>query len=189
MGIASLVLGIIGIISRFIPMLKTFSIIFAIIGAILAIIALVKKSGKPMAIIGLILCVIVGVMFITSQKGVSDSINGMMGAVTKLSSDEILSKYLDVQVGEFTEAEGENGQETTLPVKVTNKDSKTRSFYIKVEAVKADGSKIMADDSYIQELGAGESRDISLYEFVTDDNIEDVRNATFKVVEASIYEE
>ena len=189
MSIASLIFGIIGISSYFIPGLNNFSIIFVIIGIILAIIGLVKKSKKGIAIVGIIICVIIGIMYLTSQQGVADSINEMIGAVTKLSSDEILSKYLDVEIGEFTETEGEKGKETSLPIKVTNKDSKTRSFYIKVEAVRADGSKIMADDSYIQELGAGESRDISLYEFVTDDNIEDVRNGTFKVVEASIYED
>lgn len=57
LAIASLVLGIIGIIGCWIPVLNLFNGIFAFIGLILGIIAIVKKQGG-MAIAGLVTSII-----------------------------------------------------------------------------------------------------------------------------------
>ena len=73
MGTASLVLGIIGVCTSFIPVVNNASFILALIGGLLAIAALVTKQSKGIAIAGLIICIITGVIVIQSQKTISNS--------------------------------------------------------------------------------------------------------------------
>ena len=55
---ASLVLGIIGICTSFIPIVNNLSFVLGLMGALFAIISVVKKASKGQAIAGFILCII-----------------------------------------------------------------------------------------------------------------------------------
>ena len=187
MGTASLVLGIIGICTSFIPVVNNVSFILALIGALLAIVALIIKKGKGIAIAGLIVCVITGVVVLQSQKSLSDSIDNTVDTMTGGKTEEILEKYADVNIGEFKVTEGEYTTETELPVTVKNKSSESKTFSVQIEAVKADGSRITTDTVYADSLNAGQSQDFKAFQFLSSDMLEEIKTATFKIVEVSMY--
>ena len=62
MGIASLILGIIGLLIS-LTIFKDLSLILTILGIVLGIIAIIKKKSKGMAIAGIILSVL-GLIFV-----------------------------------------------------------------------------------------------------------------------------
>ena len=55
-GTTSLVLGIIGVCTSFLPIINNLSFVLGLIGAIFGIICLIKKASKGKAIAGVILC-------------------------------------------------------------------------------------------------------------------------------------
>ncbi len=192
--VASLVLGIIGLCTSFIPIVNNASFILALLGGIFAIVSLVKKASKGMAIAGLIICIIAGIVVLQSQKTLSDTLNDAidtfndnMNTMTGGNTEEILANYLDVNMGEFKTTKNEYITETELPVTVKNKSSENKTFSIQIEAVKADGSRITTDTIYANNLNAGQSQDFKAFQFVSSDMLENIKNATFKIVEVSMY--
>ena len=77
--------------------------------------------------------------------------------------------------------------DTKLVVQVTNKTKETKSFSIQVEAVDEDGNRINQDYVYANNLTAGQSQKFEIFNFVSSDEIETMKNAKFNIVEASVY--
>lgn len=187
---AGLVLGIIGICTSFIPIVNNISFILGLIGAIFGIIALIKKASKGQAIAGIILCILAIVITINSQKALSDSLNAWSQDVDKAtgnSTEEVLKNDVDVQLGTFQVTKSTYTTETVLKVNVKNKTNDTKSFTIQVEAVDANGSRIANDYIYANNLNAGQSQEFKIFEYVEIDKVNLMKNATFKIVEASMY--
>lgn len=191
---ASLVLGIIGLCTSFIPIVNNVSFILALIGGIFAVVSLIKKASKGMAIAGLIICIITSIVVYQAQKTLSDTVNDAvdtfnnnMDMGTGEKTDEILANYADVNIGEFKATKSEYTTETELPVTVKNKASENKSFSIQIEAVRADGSRITSDTVYVNNLNAGQSQNFKAFEFVSSDILEEIKTATFKIVEVSMY--
>lgn len=188
---AGLVLGIIGICTSFIPILNNISFILGLIGILFGIVSLIKKASKGQAIAGIIICVLAMVITISSQQALSESLDTIgknLDKATGNSTEEVLTNDVDVQIGEFEVSKGEYGIiDTQLVVKVTNKTSETKSFNIQIEAVNADGSRIMSDYIYANSLNVGQSQDFKLFEYVESEKLDAMKNATFKIVEAAIY--
>lgn len=192
---AGLVLGIIGICTSFIPIVNNLSFILAIIGVIFSIVSLVKKASKGKSIAALIICIVTIFLVVTAQQSLSDSINNAfnefdtnMSDITGDNTESILENSCDVVLGNFKITTGEYGiNESELPVTVTNKTSETKSFSIQLEAIKADGSRITTDYIYANNLTAGQSQEFKAFEYVSSENITDIKNATFKIVEISMY--
>lgn len=180
---AGLVLGIIGVCTSFIPIINNLSFVMGILAIIFGVIAFAKKDSKGKAITVIILGILAIAVTINSQKELSDAIDTMTGNKT----EEILGNYVDVSFGSFEVKQGNYTTDTKLTVKVTNKASETKSFNIQVEAVNSDGSRIMNDYIYANSLNAGQSQDFDIFKLVSSDKIETMKNATFKVVEASMY--
>ena len=186
---AGLVLGIIGICTSFIPIVNNISFILGLIGVIFGIIALIKKASKGQAIAGIIFCILAIVITINSQKALSDSLNAWSQDVDKAtgnSTEEILKNDVDVQLGTFQVTKGEYTTETELKVNVKNKTNDTKTFSIQVEAVDANGSRIANDYVYANNLNAGQSQEFKLFEYVESEKLNSMKNATFKIVEASM---
>ena len=73
MGITSLVLGIIAIVSSWMPIVNNLSALLALLGGIFGVIGVVavirgKKSGKVLAIVGLVLNVVALVVVLATQS-------------------------------------------------------------------------------------------------------------------------
>ncbi len=188
---AGLVLGIIGICTSFIPIVNNLSFVLGAIGVIFAIISLVKKASKGQAIAGVILCVLAIVITINSQKALSDSLNEVsadLNKATGASTEEILANDANVELGKFEVTKDSYGiTDSKLTVKVTNKTSEKKSFNFHIEAVDATGARINEDYVYANDLASGQSQNFEIFTLVTSDKINEMKNATFKIIEASMY--
>ena len=194
-GTASLVLGIIGICTSFIPIVNNLSFVLGLIGGIFAIVSLIKKASKGQAIAVIILCVLAMVITVNSQKALSDSLSNSLNEVsanldkaTGSSTEEILANDVDAQLGNFEVTNGSYGiKDTKLTVKVTNKTSEKKSFNLHIEAVDASGARINEDYVFANDLSAGQSQNFDIFTYVSSDKLSAMQNATFKIVEASMY--
>lgn len=188
---ASLVLGIIGACTSFIPFVNNLSFVLGILAFIFAIIALIKKAGKGKAIAGLILAILAVVITLNAQKTTADALDAVSQELDKAtggSTEEVLQNYVDVEIGDFETSTDEYGiTETKMTVKVTNKTKETNSFSIQVEAVDANGNRINQDYVYANNLTAGQSQEFEIFNFVSSDQIDAMKDAKFNIVEASVY--
>lgn len=188
---AGLVLGIIGICTSFIPIVNNLSFVLGLIGAIFAIVSLIKKASKGQAITGIILCVLAIVITINSQQALSDSLNEVsanLDKATGVSTEEVLANDTNVELGKFEVTKGSYGiTNTKLTVKVTNKTNERKSFSFHIEAIDSNGSRINEDYVYANNLSAGQSQNFDIFTYVSSDKLDAMKNATFKIVEASMY--
>lgn len=198
LGVASLVLGTIGVCTSFIPIVNNGSIVLGIIGAILGIVSLIKKASKGQALAGVILCVLAMFFAISSQQALISSLNEVSAGISNVSSDfdkaagnstdDVLKNDVKVELGKFQVKSKSYGlTDTKLTVKVTNKTSEKRSFVIHIEAVSPSGERI--DDGYVyaNDLNAGQSQSFDIFTLVSSENVIKMKKATFKIVEASTY--
>ena len=86
MAITSLVLGILAIVSSWMPIVNNFSMVLAVLGVVFAIIGLVgirkgKKKGQGLAIAGLVLGILSGIIVLATQ--------GLYGAAIDAAREEI----------------------------------------------------------------------------------------------------
>ena len=188
---AGLVLGIIGLCTSFIPIINNVSFILGLIGIIFGIISLIKKASKGQAIAGVILCILAIVITINSQQVLSDSLNEVSSNLDKAtgsSTEEVLANDANVELGDFEVIKGSYGiTNTKLTVKVTNKTTEKKSFSFHIEAIDSSGARINEDYVYANDLAAGQSQNFDIFTLVSSDKIDSMKNATFKIIEASMY--
>lgn len=187
---AGLVLGIIGICTSFMPIINNLSFVMGVLAIVFGVIAFIKKAGKVKNIIIIILGILTIMITINSQEELSKSLETLsndLDTITGENTEQVLKDNLDVVIGTFEVTPGEYTTETKLTVKLTNKMQETKSFNVQIEAVKADGSRIVNDYIYANSLGAGQSQDFNIFTYVSSENLEAMKSATFKVVEASMY--
>lgn len=191
MATASLVLGIVGICTSFIPIINNLSFFLGILALIFAIIELIKKVGKGKAITGLILGILSIVITINLQNTWSNSLNQVskdLDKATGENTEEVLANDVDVKMGTFEVSKGEYGiNETKLVVNVKNKTTEKKSFSIHVEAADSNGSRIAEDYVYANDLTAGQNQSFDIFTYVSSENLDAMQKATFKIVEASAY--
>lgn len=187
---AGLVLGIVGVCTSFIPIINNLSFILGILAVIFGFVS-IKKASKGKMIATVILGILAIVITLGVQKTASDALNAVSDSLDTASGDnteEVLANDVEVSLGQFEVIPGEYGlDETKMTVKVTNKTNETKSFTIQVEAVNKEGNRINQDYIYANNLNAGQSQNFDIFTFVSSDQIEAMQNATFKIVEASMY--
>lgn len=187
---AGLVLGIIGLCTSFIPIVNNLSFILGVLAVIFGLVSL-KKAGKGKLIATIILGILSIAITLSAQKATSDALNTVSADLDKAtgnSTEEVLANDVNVELGKFEATEGEYGMtETKLTAKVTNKTNETKSFSIQVEATDSEGNRINQDYIYANNLTAGQSQNFDIFTYVSSDQLDAMKNATFKVVEASVY--
>lgn len=188
---AGLILGIIAICTSFIPIINNLSFILGFIGLIFGIVSLIKKASKGMAIAAIIICFLAMYFTYTAQQELSKSLDNLGQELNQMSgnsTDEILANSLDVSIGDFYAKAGSYGlNETKLPVTIKNKNAETKSFSVQIEAINLDGSRISTDYIYATNLSAGQTQTFDIFTFVSSDDFNAMKNATFKIVEVSMY--
>lgn len=198
----ALVLGIIGICTSFVPIINNASFFLGLIAIIFAIIALVKKASKGKTISSLVLGILAVVITLSLQakwskdlSNISASADAIMASTstemdnaTGDNTEEILKNNLTVDMGTFSAVTDQYNLTTTeLPVTLTNIGTESKSFMVHLEAVDADGNRIVDDTLYANSLGAGQSEDMKAFQLITSDKVEAVKSATFRIVEVSMY--
>lgn len=187
---AGLVLGIIGACTSFIPIVNNISFILGGLAIIFGIVALIKKSGKGKLIAAIILGIIAIAITLSSQKALADGLDEVSKSLDKAtggSTEEVLANDVDVTIGKFEVKKGEYITETELKVTVKNKTTETKSYNIQIEAVNEDGSRITTDYITVNNLGANQSQEFKLFQYVESSKLDAMKKATFKIVEASAY--
>ena len=138
-----------------------------------------------------VLGIIAIVITLGAQKTASDALDAVSNSLdtaTGSNTEEVLANSVNVELGDFEVTEGEYGlNETKMTVKVTNKTNETKSFTIQVEATDAEGNRINQDYIYANNLTAGQSQKFDTFQYVESDKIDAMKDATFKVIEASMY--
>ena len=193
MATAALVLGIIGVVLAFVPIVNNAAFVLGVLALIFAIITLVKKQKVAMSVVALILAIASVGITIGMQKVYSDAFNKAVDGVNKSlddmsgdNTDEILKNDVSVELGEFTAKTDEYGLSSSkLPVTVTNKLGEKKSFSVKIEAVAKDGSRIDDDTIYANDLNAGQSQSFDAFTLVQSDKFEALKGATFKILSVS----
>ena len=188
---AALVLGIIGICLSFIPILNNASFFLGILAVIFAIVSLIKKASKGKAIAGLILGILSIAITLSLQSSWAESLDKVSNDLDNAAgnnTEEILDKDVDVSIGNFEGSLGEYGLvDSKLTVTVTNLTDDVKSFNIQVEAIDTSGSRIATDYITADSLGANQSQNFDIFTYVSSEDLEAMQNATFKVVEVSMY--
>ncbi|HJI99717.1 MAG TPA: DUF4190 domain-containing protein [Coriobacteriaceae bacterium] len=196
--IAALVLGIVAAATSFMPIINNASFFIALIGLILAIVAIAgirkgKNSGKGLAVAGLVLSIVAGLLVLGTQAFYSAVLNEavdqstqQLNKMTGDATDDILGVDVEVTIGDYSISKDQYGLvKSDLPVTVTNLLKEPASFWINVEAVDANGSRINDDTVIVNDLGAGQSTKLDAFAFVSSDDYEAMKNASFNIISVS----
>lgn len=190
-GITSFVLSIIAIVFSFIPIINFLSYLIGLISLIFALIAIIKKKSKGLAIAAVILCVLSFVIASSMNNAVSEALKETSKNIDKITGDsteEVLKNDAEVTLGEFTVSEGKYGMiDTVMNVTVKNISNEKKSFSIHIEAVDASNNRINEAYVLVSDLAPGQSITEKEFTFVSSDEVEAMKNATFRIIEASAY--
>ena len=126
MAIAGFVLGLIAILTSFLPIIINLSFFLAILGLIFGIIGFVgitkgKKSGRGFAIAAIVLCVVSGAVVLATQSAFSSAIDGASSSTTTSSTTSSSSD--DAQSATEQTADANQAADFTVSDEKLNKDS------------------------------------------------------------------
>lgn len=198
---AGMVLGIIGVVLAWIPIISFTAFILGALALIFGIVGIAqtgegKKTGRGKAIAAVVLAVVAIGAAILSMAVLNKAVDEVDKAVNEASqnidkafgnkTEELLANDVHVDIGTFSAAADEYGFVTTvLPVGVTNKNDAAKSYSIQIEAVDAVGGRILDETVYANNLGAGQTQQLEAFKLVTSDKVEALKSATFKVSQVS----
>jgi len=165
--------------------------VLAIIFGIVGIVGAKKRdgAGRGMSIAVLIIGVVCVGIVLASQamygkaindagKAIQDSVDTSSGKKT----DELLKNDVNIEIGKFSATADEYGiNKTSLSVKVTNKNTETKSYTVKVEAVDASGTRLAEDTIYANDLKSNGSGSYEAFKYVEAGKVDSLKTATFKV--------
>lgn len=193
-GVAALVLGIIGVVLSFVPIINNVAFFLGALAVIFAIVCFVKKKSVGVAVASIILGIAAIVTTLVMQAAtakaineVADSFSDTMSNLSGENTDKILENSVDVTFGQFEITKDEFFDSYKLPVTVRNKGDKQASFSVSVEAVDANGVRIEDDTLYVNDLNAGQSQNFDAFTLITSDTAEKMKTAKFKVLSVSQY--
>ena len=185
---------------------------FAILGFFIPLIGLIlfliyegkkpkraKSAGKG-ALIGFltkialsIILVIIYIVFAVSlfsniTNDTKSDIPVIGGVFSEETTDEMLEKYVDVSFGNFEVTNNGYYSKTSLEITITNKATTLCTYYITIEAVDENGTRLETDMIYADKLNAGQKIKLTAFEYIEEEKIEQFKNATFKVLEINKYD-
>ena len=188
---AGMVLGIIGVVLSFIPIINNIAFFIGILALIFGIIGIVKKAGKGKAIAGIVLGILSIVITLAMQSTVSDAIDETSKELDKItgnSTEEVLKTEANVTLGDLQISKDEYGlTDSKMVVTVKNITDKKKSYSLHIEAVDANGNRIDEDYVYANDLNAGQTQNFEIFTYIEDSKIDGMKAATFKIIEASAY--
>lgn len=126
MAITALVLGIIALITSFLPIINNLSFVLVILGVVFSIVGLVgisrgKKSGKGIAIAALVICILSGVIVMATQSMYSAALD----QATSSSAGTIASSD---QVADASASQNNASSADDVPVEYQNALEKAQSY-------------------------------------------------------------
>ena len=192
-----LIISVVALLLSALPIINNFAAVLAVLSLILGIVGIIrskkKQTGKGLGVSTVVISIVAIIVVFASQAmygaaidEASKSMDEEVSKVTGDSTDELLKTDVSVDLGEFTLSTDEYELTTTsLPVKVTNKNDASKSYNIQIEAVGTDGQRIADDYVYASDLGAKQSQEFKVFEYVEQDKLEAIKSAEFKIVKVS----
>jgi hypothetical protein len=148
-----------------------------------------KSAGKG-ALIGFLtkiaLSIILVILYVVFAA--SSNIPVIEDIFREETTEEILEKYVDVSFGKFEVTNNGYYSDTSLEITITNKAASQYTYYITIEAVDKNGTRLETDMIYADRLNAGQKIKLTAFKYVEEEKIEQFKNATFKVLEISKYD-
>lgn len=191
---AGFILGIIGAATAWIPFIGSASFVLGVLALVFGAISLSKKAVKTKATVALVLGIVSIIVSLVMQAvmmkviaDVLEDVGDTLDWAMEDRTEEILDNDLDVTFGSFRVVGGSYWEETQLKVTVKNTSDTRQSFTITVEAIDEDGFRLAEDYIFVDELGAGQSQRFKIFTDVPLEDIADMKNATFCVVDAYAY--
>lgn len=140
-----------------------------------------------------VLCVILYITCFTALFGSMTEVlvqNTPAGisSLRKETAEDVMEKYADVTFGEFTVQSNGYFDETSLEVTVKNKSQTQSTFYITIEAVDENGTRIETDTVFADRLNPGQEVCLKAFEYINPDKMEAFKSAEFKVLEAERFD-
>lgn len=166
MAIAALVLGIIAIISSWVPIVNNFSFLLGLIGLVFAIIAMVgvfrgKKGGKGIAIASLVINILSLVIVLATQSAYSQAIDDATVTTDKVTVEQSADGTADSSESKYALSnETFDGDEysTTISGSLTNNtDSDISYISVSYNLYDKDGNQIDTATTGTTNLGAGDT--------------------------------
>ncbi|MBA3745397.1 MAG: DUF4190 domain-containing protein [Sporichthya sp.] len=179
-----------------IPIVGMISLLLAPIGFVFGAVAWRgaakgRRSGKGKAIAGVVLAVVAGLGAIASTLAVATAVNEVGKSTDRAfgnATEQVLAQDLGVAIGSYTVQDlGFGATDGALHVTLTNKSAERQSFDLKIEALTPSGARIATDTAFVSDLGAGQSDEVALFEFASNEDAAQLKDATFHVIEASAY--
>lgn len=176
---------------------------FAVLGFFIPIVGLIlyliyerkqpqkaKSAGKG-ALIGFITKVVVYIVIVVLYMTFASSmIKSTMGNVNvtsyNIASIEETDDY-SVEFEKFNISKNVYMYDTSLEVTVTNRSDEQKSFFITIEAVDENGTRIDTDMIMADRLNPSQKIKLKAFEYVSKDEVEQYKAATFKVLEVQKY--
>ncbi len=183
MAIAGLVLGIVALVTSWMPILNNGSFFLALLGAIFAIVGLTAtlrrtRSGKGLAIAGLVICIIACAAVLAAQQATSKAIND---AVDSAKSGPAVTSTSAAPAGTSDGAAdtAAQSQDLALGTSITLADGLTVSVdSVDTSLVKHDGSPITAV-TVTYTNGSSEEASFNVYDWKAQDTQGVLRSYTY----------
>ena len=172
---------------------------FAILGFFVPIIGLIlyliyerkqpkraKSAGKG-ALIGFITKIVVYIVIVILYIIFASSmIKGTMSDIDintyNVDSIEETADF-DVEFDEFKVTNNGYTYDTSLEVVITNNSNQQKSFFITIEAIDEEGTRLDTDMIMADRLNPGQKVKLEAFEYVPQEKIEQYKSATFKVLD------
>lgn len=154
-----------------------------------------KSAGKG-ALTGFIIYILIilafvvftmAVPFIVNRTNSNDSGSAYSDSILDEDSREEEQDSAEVSFGEFAVSDDAYYPETSLEVTVENRTDKQCTFFITIEAVDTSGARIATDSIYADRLNPGQKIYLTAFEYVDSDQIDQLKNADFQVLEINHY--
>lgn len=145
------------------------------------------KSAGIGAIAGVIVNIVLSIVYAILMFSIADNIIDNMDYGAIMTSPEEIYEIQEIQgditIGKFKVSDNGYFDTTSLEVTVKNTSDVQMSYYITIEAVNENGTRLKTDTVAVMQLNPGQDIVLSAFEYVEPELIEEVRNAEFKVLD------
>lgn len=97
--------------------------------------------------------------------------------------DESQENQVDINIGELKVTNNGYYNSASLDVTVRNTSVTQKTYYITIEAVNENGTRLMTDTVSVSRLNPGQDIVLSAFEYIEPERIEEFKNAEFKVLD------
>lgn len=192
--VAGFVCGLVGIATAFIPVINFSSYILGLLAVIFGIVALAKKqsvgfsvSALLLGVVSVIMVIVMSFAFVSTVSDAAEEASKSLNNLTGDNTDELLKNTVNVKFGTLTVHNDSFYKTVDLEVTVKNISNERHSFSLEIEAVDNSGNRIAEDVIMVSDLGAGQSVTEKTFTLVSQDKIDQLKTAKFRVMTASMY--